>query len=67
MISARAVHRFVDGGSRPALRCYDLAANKAREAIRLIAAISPFNDLRMRERYSSVMLEGSDQQTEADD
>ena len=46
---------------------YHLAANKAKEAIRLIAAISPFNDLRMRKRYPAVMLEESDQQTEADD
>lgn len=43
---------------------YDLAANKAKKAIRMIAAMSPFNDLRMRKRYPAAMLEESGEQVE---
>ena len=62
-----AIRACLDLGGYNRNKNYDLAANKAKDAIRLIAAISPFTDLRMRNRYSAVMLEGSDQQTEADD
>lgn len=62
-----AIRACLDFAGAPQNRNYDLAANKAKEVIRLIAAISPFNDFRMRKRYPEVMLEGSDQQTEACD
>lgn len=47
-------------------RNYDLAARKAKDAIRLIAAISPFNDFRMRKQYAEVMHEEHGQQVNGD-
>lgn len=62
-----AIRACLDFGGDHRNKNYDLAANKAKEAIRLVAAISPFTNLRMRKRYPAAMVEGRDQQAEAGD